>query len=160
MAAHACSRQPTPAAAASQPLQTLGTTNVLSAPVLDEDGEYAGCISVNDLLGNLNKREWGRRQQRLPTAPACADRLMHAPLLLHSLPVMSAKDPEWYEKIEAISAADMVAVATEFTKQTVDKVLHGEAGAADDEDVRTHAQPVRQQQMPGHAALPARCVRA
>jgi hypothetical protein len=35
--------------------QSLGTTNVLSAPVLDEDGEYYGCLSVNDLLKGLYK---------------------------------------------------------------------------------------------------------
>jgi hypothetical protein len=35
----------------------LGTTNVLSAPVLDEDGEYFGCLSVNDLLKTLYTRE-------------------------------------------------------------------------------------------------------
>jgi CBS-domain-containing membrane protein len=33
--------------------QTLGAANILSAPVLDEDGEYFGCISVNDLLKAL-----------------------------------------------------------------------------------------------------------
>jgi hypothetical protein len=37
--------------------QVLGTTNVLSAPVLDEDGEYFGCLSVNDLLKTLYTRE-------------------------------------------------------------------------------------------------------
>jgi hypothetical protein len=40
--------------------------------------------------------------------------------------VLAAKDPEWFEKIESISPADIIAVATEFTKQTVDKVQHGE----------------------------------
>jgi hypothetical protein len=30
---------------------------VLSAPVLDEDGEYYGCLSVNDLLKSLYTRE-------------------------------------------------------------------------------------------------------
>jgi anaerobic selenocysteine-containing dehydrogenase len=40
--------------------------------------------------------------------------------------VLAAKDPEWFEKIESISPADIIAVATEFTKQTVDKIQHGE----------------------------------
>jgi CBS domain-containing protein len=76
-----------------QALQTLGSRNILSAPVLDEDGEYFGCLSVNDLLKSLYK-------------------------------VLAAKDPEWFEKIESITPADIIAVATEFTKQTVDKVQH------------------------------------
>ncbi|WIA28067.1 hypothetical protein OEZ86_010652 [Tetradesmus obliquus] len=76
-----------------QALQTLGGRNILSAPVLDEDGEYFGCLSVNDLLKSLYK-------------------------------VLAAKDPEWFEKIESITAADIIAVATEFTKQTVDKIQH------------------------------------
>jgi predicted transcriptional regulator len=37
--------------------QTLGSRNILSAPVLDEDGEYFGCLSVNDLLKSLYKGE-------------------------------------------------------------------------------------------------------
>lgn len=74
-------------------LKALGTSNVLSAPVLDEDGEYYGCLSVNDLLKALYK-------------------------------VLAAKDPEWFEKIDALTPADMVAVASEFTKTTVDKVQH------------------------------------
>lgn len=76
-----------------QALQTLGSANVLSAPVLDEDGEYFGCLSVNDLLKSLYK-------------------------------ILAAKDPEWFEKIEALTPADLIAVATEFSKQTVDKVQH------------------------------------
>ncbi|KAF6259138.1 hypothetical protein COO60DRAFT_1514679 [Scenedesmus sp. NREL 46B-D3] len=76
-----------------QALQTLGSRNILSAPVLDEDGEYFGCLSVNDLLKSLYK-------------------------------VLAAKDPEWFEKIDSISPSDIIAVATEFTKQTVDKVQH------------------------------------
>jgi hypothetical protein len=39
--------------------------------------------------------------------------------------VLAAKDPEWFEKIDSITPADIIAVATEFTKQTVDKVQHG-----------------------------------
>lgn len=34
-------------------LQSLSNRNVLSEPVLDEDGEYFGCLSVNDLLKDL-----------------------------------------------------------------------------------------------------------
>ena len=45
--------------AAAPSAQVLGTTNVLSAPVLDEDGEYYGCLSVNDLLKSLYTRELG-----------------------------------------------------------------------------------------------------
>ncbi|KAF8072382.1 CBSCBS2 [Scenedesmus sp. PABB004] len=74
-------------------LQVLGTTNVLSAPVLDEDGEYFGCLSVNDLLKSLYK-------------------------------VLAADDAEWFEKIDAITPARMVEVATTFSKQTVDKIQH------------------------------------
>lgn len=40
--------------------------------------------------------------------------------------MLAAKDPEWFEKIDSISPSDIIAVATEFTKQTVDKVQHGE----------------------------------
>jgi CBS domain-containing protein len=76
-----------------QALQTLGSANVLSAPVLDEDGEYFGCLSVNDLLKSLYK-------------------------------ILATKDPEWYEKIDSLTSGDLIAVATEFTKQTVDKVQH------------------------------------
>eukprot|EP00775_Hariotina_reticulata_P012845 gene12845-12972_t len=36
---------------------SLGQNNILSAPVLDEDGEYFGCLSVNDLLKSLYKGE-------------------------------------------------------------------------------------------------------
>ena len=34
-------------------VQTLGSSNILSAPVLDEDQEYYGCVSVNDLLKDI-----------------------------------------------------------------------------------------------------------
>jgi CBS-domain-containing membrane protein len=39
-------------------VQLLATANVLSAPVLDEDQEYYGCLSVNDLLKDLDHSEW------------------------------------------------------------------------------------------------------
>jgi len=74
-------------------LQVLGTTNVLSAPVLDEDGEYFGCLSVNDLLKTLYTQ-------------------------------LAARDPEWFEKIDSLTPADLVAVAEEFTKAQVGKVQH------------------------------------
>jgi len=32
----------------------MATARVLSCPVLDEDGEYFGCLSVNDVLKSLN----------------------------------------------------------------------------------------------------------
>lgn len=40
--------------------------------------------------------------------------------------VLAAKDPEWFEKIDKLTPADLVAVAKEFAAQTVDKVQHGE----------------------------------
>lgn len=52
--------------------------------------------------------------------------LSSACALVRCPPVLAEKDPEWFEKISAITPADMVAVATTFTKQTVDKVQHGE----------------------------------
>ncbi|KIZ04067.1 hypothetical protein MNEG_3892 [Monoraphidium neglectum] len=41
-------------------LQVLGSAGVLSCPVLDEDGEYYGCLSVNDILKSLNAQLGGR----------------------------------------------------------------------------------------------------
>jgi hypothetical protein len=35
-------------------LQAMDKAHVLSCPVLDEDGEYFGCLSVNDVLKSLN----------------------------------------------------------------------------------------------------------
>jgi hypothetical protein len=40
--------------------------------------------------------------------------------------VLAARDPEWFEKIDKLTPADMVALAEEFTKQQVAKVQHGE----------------------------------
>jgi hypothetical protein len=57
------------------------------------------------------------------TPPAAA---FFASVLLPVLPVLAAKDAEWFEKIDSLTPADLVAVATQFTKQTVDKVQHGE----------------------------------
>lgn len=45
---------------------------------------------------------------------------------LHMLAELAARDPEWFEKIDKITPADMVAVAEEFTKAQVAKVQHGE----------------------------------
>jgi hypothetical protein len=47
-------------------------------------------------------------------------------LLLRGTAVLAAKDPEWFEKIDSLTAADLVALAEEFTKQQVAKVQHGE----------------------------------
>lgn len=41
--------------------------------------------------------------------------------------VLAAKDPEWFEKIDSLTAADLVALAEQFTKQQVAKVQHGES---------------------------------
>ncbi|KIZ00644.1 hypothetical protein MNEG_7315 [Monoraphidium neglectum] len=52
-------------------LQVLSSANVLSCPVLDEDGEYYGCLSVNDLLRSLNATletkdpEWTEKLEQL-----------------------------------------------------------------------------------------------
>jgi hypothetical protein len=147
----------------------LGSRNILSAPVLDEDGEYFGCLSVNDLLkslyrgkhrllcnscavrsstavpGQLNSTDYTQFTLLVllhPAYPAALRPALVAPsthsvggsissrmpvlLLLCAAAVLAAKDPEWFEKIESISPADIIAVATEFTKQTVDKIQHGE----------------------------------
>lgn len=40
--------------------------------------------------------------------------------------VLAARDPEWFEKVDKLTAADLVALAEEFTKQQVAKVQHGE----------------------------------
>lgn len=74
-------------------LQVLATANVLSCPVLDEDGEYFGCLSVNDLLRSLNAH-------------------------------LQAKDPEWTEKLDKMTADDLKALGAEFCAQTVDKLQH------------------------------------
>jgi hypothetical protein len=34
--------------------KVMDSAKVLSCPVLDEDGEYFGCLSVNDVLKSLN----------------------------------------------------------------------------------------------------------
>lgn len=39
---------------------------------------------------------------------------------------LAARDPEWFEKIDKLTPADLVAVAEEFTKTQVAKVQHGE----------------------------------
>jgi hypothetical protein len=39
---------------------------------------------------------------------------------------LAARDPEWFEKIDSLTPADLVAVAEEFTKAQVGKVQHGE----------------------------------
>lgn len=40
--------------------------------------------------------------------------------------VLAAKDPEWFESIDKLTPADLVALAEEFTKQQVAKIQHGE----------------------------------
>jgi hypothetical protein len=123
---------------------------VLSAPVLDEDGEYSGCLSVNDLLKSLYKGERGacwaggsgcrtdtELGQRFWLRPVfCLAPRRHgrrdasAMQLQHThnthTAVLAEKDPEWFEKIESLTPADLVTVGTTFAKQTVDKVQHGE----------------------------------
>jgi len=59
-------------------LQTLGQSNILSAPVLDEDGEYFGCLSVNDLLKSLYKGEGQLQQSREGCATGGAARALEA----------------------------------------------------------------------------------
>jgi hypothetical protein len=48
--------------------------------------------------------------------------VLHHPARAH--PVLATKDAGWIEKISALTPADMVAVATEFTKLAVQKVQH------------------------------------
>lgn len=43
----------TPKCSLYLPKQALDTKKVLSAPVLDLDDEYTGCLSVNDILRDL-----------------------------------------------------------------------------------------------------------
>lgn len=74
-------------------LQAMATARVLSCPVLDEDGEYFGCLSVNDVLKSLNA-------------------------------TLQAKDPEWTEKLDAMTPADLLALGRAFCAQTVDKLQH------------------------------------
>jgi hypothetical protein len=40
--------------------------------------------------------------------------------------VLAARDPEWFESVDKLTPADLVALAEEFTKQQVAKVQHGE----------------------------------
>ena len=44
----------------------------------------------------------------------------------HMFAELAARDPEWFEKIDSLTPADLVAVAEEFTKAQVGKVQHGE----------------------------------
>lgn len=74
-------------------LQVMATARVLSCPVLDEDGEYYGCLSVNDVLKSLNA-------------------------------TLAAKDPEWTEKLDAMTVDDLLALGKDFSAQTVDKLQH------------------------------------
>lgn len=42
--------------------QLLKQHNILSAPILDERGEYRGCVSVSDLLRGIFRSEWQGRE--------------------------------------------------------------------------------------------------
>lgn len=52
-------------------LQVMANARVLSCPVLDEDGEYFGCLSVNDVLKSLNAHleakdpEWTEKLEQM-----------------------------------------------------------------------------------------------
>lgn len=150
-------------------LQVLATANVLSCPVLDEDGEYFGCLSVNDLLRSLNAHlqakdpEWcapfcfllccwmdaagaaagltlaaaaGRERDcvcadQAPKSPQLNNQPKH-PLKHKTPPHYQSKPPKQpddnnknrTEKIDKMSAADLVALGREFCAQTVDKLQH------------------------------------
>lgn len=54
--------------------------------------------------------------------------------------MLAARDPEWFEKIDKLTATDMVALAEEFTKQQVAKVQHGECLVGEASHTRSHAE--------------------
>ena len=40
---------------ACPPMQVLSENKILSVPVLDSEGEYAGCISIGDILRGIER---------------------------------------------------------------------------------------------------------
>jgi hypothetical protein len=123
----------------------MDTAKVLSCPVLDEDGEYFGCLSVNDVLKSLNATlqakdpEWcaglcvlgggrgieglearGRPRPCCRPAPPAARPLDGAPL--H--PPLVPPPPPRTEKMGAMTKDDLLALGKDFCAQTVDKLQH------------------------------------
>lgn len=75
-------------------LKVLSANRILSVPVLDEDGEYAGCISIGDVLRGL-------------------ERSMEANL-----------GENYAENIESVSASEMDNIGKFFAEKNVGSILH------------------------------------
>ncbi|GBF91217.1 hypothetical protein Rsub_04886 [Raphidocelis subcapitata] len=111
-------------------LQALDKARVLSCPVLDEDGEYFGCLSVNDLIRSLNA-------------------------------TLQAKDPEWTEKLDEMTPADLLSLGKEFCAQTVDKLQHaGDLWLLNADDASTLMDAVHHRLYVCSTAQPGRMIRS
>ncbi|KAI8468878.1 MAG: hypothetical protein J3K34DRAFT_394289 [Monoraphidium minutum] len=113
----------------------MANAKVLSCPVLDEDGEYFGCLSVNDVLKSLNAhleakdpewcaevddREYGL-DDRCPLCLASSPTYLTPPSpCVTPLPQL----PPRTEKMDQMTAADLAALGKDFCAQTVDKLQH------------------------------------